>query len=75
MNHVRSSVSPTRISTSGNPKCAADPTPRGEAPAQEDVDMEVPAEEEEDDEASRLRDLATDVRDQDDLERAIGRQV
>ena len=28
-----------------------------------------------DDEASRLRDLATDVRDQDDLERAIGRQV
>lgn len=28
-----------------------------------------------DDEASRLRSLAADVRDQDDLERAIGRQV
>lgn len=28
-----------------------------------------------DDEASRLRALATDVRDQDDLERDIGRQV
>lgn len=28
-----------------------------------------------DDEASRLKDLAADVRDQDDLERDVGRQV
>lgn len=38
-------------------------------------EMEAPPAQEGDDEASRLRDLATDVRDQDDLERAIGRQV
>ncbi len=37
--------------------------------------MEMRPIQEGDDEASRLRDLATDVRDQDDLERDIGRQV
>lgn len=44
-----------------------------EASKHEEMD-EQPSQEG-DDEASRLRDLATDVRDQDDLERAIGRQV
>lgn len=38
-------------------------------------EMEAQPVQEGDDEASRLRNLATDVRDQDDLERAIGRQV
>ena len=38
-------------------------------------EMEVQPIPQAEDEASRLKDLATDVRDQDDLERAIGRQV
>lgn len=45
----------------------------GEILIQEEMEPQPIAEG--DDEASRLRDLATDVRDQDDLERAIGRQV
>lgn len=45
----------------------------GEASIHEE--MEAQPVQDGDDEASRLRNLATDVRDQDDLERAIGRQV